>query len=703
MDPGPGTYMLSPTGFRDAFIIKLDKNAQFIWAKQFGGPGDTGPQAGSLEIDINNNVIIAGSFNNTVDFDPGPGIYNLSSAAHFQAFIVKLSSNGELIWVKQFGNSSVSNFGSSIRDLKSDALGNIYVTGSFSGTVDFDPDNGVYNATSSGGSLTNGFICKLSAGCNFVWIKTIGQVAPSTYNGYITPMGIDIDKMNNILICGYFIGNFDFDPGPAVQNEYKNPGESFILKLDPLGNLIWVKTIGSGTEPDTANDVMADAQNNVCLIGSFGTSVDFDPGPGVHIINSPHYGAEAVVMLKPDGSFSFVALVQSIYYGSGLFRQMALDSNRNIYVTGSVSGTMDFDPGPGVFPLSGPMDAAPFVLKLSKCVNATRSTLTVASCDSYSLNNQTFDSSGVYEQTIPNASGCDSIITLYLTINKKLTEQTISICNGDSYFAGGANQTVPGIFYDTLQTVLGCDSVVKTSLTVNPRPSPNLGADRSLCRNATQSPTLTPGIFESYIWQDNSTGASLTVDNPGKYWVQVSNEYNCSATDTLYVMAVVNTPSGFLKETDSVCKYRSLELVSTQPFTSYLWSTGAVQKNIQVKDPGLYRLTVTDINGCAGVDSIVVFEKQCMAGVFIPTAFTPNKDGKNDIFKPVVFGKMARFRLEIYNRWGQLIFQSSDPEKGWDGSTSGLLYDTGVFVWVCTYQLEGTNQKTEKGTVLLIR
>ncbi len=91
MDPGPGVHMMAPTGFRDAFVIKLDTDGKLIWVKQFGGPGDTGPQSTALEIDKDNNVIICGQFNNTVDFDPGPGTFNLISSAHFQSFIVKLN------------------------------------------------------------------------------------------------------------------------------------------------------------------------------------------------------------------------------------------------------------------------------------------------------------------------------------------------------------------------------------------------------------------------------------------------------------------------------------------------------------------------------------------------------------------------------------------------------------------------------------
>src|SRR6185295_8986582 len=131
VDPGPGVQMMTPIGSHDAFVIKLDTNGNLVWAKQFGGPGDTVPYATVLDLDQDNNVIVCGAFNNTVDFDPGPNTFNLTSTAHIQAFILKLNNNGDLMWAKQFGNSAVVYSGSGILDIKCDTHGNIYTIGGF--------------------------------------------------------------------------------------------------------------------------------------------------------------------------------------------------------------------------------------------------------------------------------------------------------------------------------------------------------------------------------------------------------------------------------------------------------------------------------------------------------------------------------------------------------------------------------------------
>ncbi len=130
---------------------------------------------------------------------------------------------------------------------------------------------------------------------------------------------------------------------------------------------------------------------------------------------------------------------------------------------------------------------------------------------------------------------------------------------------------------------------------------------------------------------------------------------------------------------------------------------GSMQPAITVQSPGLYWLQVKNSVGCVGKDSIIIFSKQCLSGVYIPTAFTPNNDGKNDILKVIVHGNALTFSLKVYDRAGQLIFQTSDPEKGWDGKYKGLPVPVAIYVWQCSYQLEGSKPMLQKGTLGVIR
>ena len=209
MDPGPGVDILTPIGAKDCFVMKLDTDGNLVWVKQFGGPGDTGAISSALEIDKNGDIIICGGFNNTIDFDPGPNTFNLTSTGNMQAFVVKLNSNGDFIWAKQFGNYNDIYSSNSITDVKCDAEGNVYTTGTFSGNCDFDPGTGTYRIQAGGPD--DGYVSKLDANGNFVWAKQIGSSA--NYE-FIQPHAIGLDENNNVYTTGIFEGTQDFDPGP---------------------------------------------------------------------------------------------------------------------------------------------------------------------------------------------------------------------------------------------------------------------------------------------------------------------------------------------------------------------------------------------------------------------------------------------------------------------------------------------------------
>ena len=161
--------------------------------------------------------------------------------------------------------------------------------------------------------------------------------------------------------------------------------------------------------------------------------------------------------------------------------------------------------------------------------------------------------------------------------------------------------------------------------------------------------------------------------------------------------------SGFLPADTTKCFYSTISIDARGGFGQYLWSTGQTTQAIKVIDPGVYTLMATDTSGCVGVDSIVIKDSTCPEYLYLPTAFTPNADGKNDLFRPKFAGVAVHYAFSIYNRWGQRIFQSTDPSQGWDGSLSGKTQAPGTYVWICSYQLYKKEEHVEKGTVMLIR
>ncbi|HEV9038396.1 MAG TPA: gliding motility-associated C-terminal domain-containing protein, partial [Puia sp.] len=238
-------------------------------------------------------------------------------------------------------------------------------------------------------------------------------------------------------------------------------------------------------------------------------------------------------------------------------------------------------------------------------------------------------------------------------------------------------------------------------LNVFPLPPVDLDHSAGLCTGETR--TLTAAKGYSYLWNTGSTAGSIAITDTGSYSVVVTDGHGCVSTDSVKVTTFLPIPTGFLPGDTAICSYGKLEITPTAIFPSYLWSTGSTDESITVaKPPGVYWLEATDANGCYGTDTIVISKKDCMEGFYIPNAFTPG-GASNNLFRPLLFGNILRYEFGIYNRWGQLVFQSNQPGAGWDGNHQGAPAPSGVFAWYCRYTLDGEPQQVQKGTVILIR
>lgn len=332
-DPGEGTYNLTTgTGgpyLQNIFVLKLDADGNFIWAKPM--IGDRTSRAYSITTDANGNVLVTGGFSNTVDFDPGEGVANLTAVNGEDIFILKLDSNGNLIWVKQMiGNSIASGL-----SIATDTNNNIYTTGFFYDTVDFDPGEGTANLTSLG--LNDIFIQKLDSNGNLLWVKQMGSEGMNQGNS------LTVDLEDNLYITGSFNGAVDFDPDTGTSN-FTSAGRSdgFIQKLNPNGNLIWVKQIGGPSE-DMGNSVKTDDTGNVYILGNFGGTVDFDPGEDITNLTGDSNDM-FILKLQSDGSFVWAKHTYGGRVSWTRAKSIAIDNNDNIYSTGDFEGIINFNP-----------------------------------------------------------------------------------------------------------------------------------------------------------------------------------------------------------------------------------------------------------------------------------------------------------------------------------------------------------------------
>jgi gliding motility-associated-like protein len=214
---------------------------------------------------------------------------------------------------------------------------------------------------------------------------------------------------------------------------------------------------------------------------------------------------------------------------------------------------------------------------------------------------------------------------------------------------------------------------------------------------------LDAGDFAAYLWNDGSSNRTLSVNNLGTYYVTVAGNNGCKGSDTTMIKTLLPLPSHFLPTDTSICSYDTLLLIAKPGYKEYLWNNNSTGSTLSIEHAGTYSLEVTDKNNCKGTAFVVVTQKECMKGFFMPNAFSPNNDGINDFYKPLLFGKVKKYHLIIYNRWGEIMFESNDFVKGWDGTFKNQKQDGNVFTWLCTYQFEGEKQEIKKGVVTLIR
>ncbi len=309
--------------------------------------------------------------------------------------------------------------------------------------------------------------------------------------------------------------------------------------------------------------------------------------------------------------------------------------------------------------------------------------------------------SGTYVEVFKASNGCDSTRTLVLQVNptRSLTINP-EICEGESFFAGGKMQTKTGTYYDTFRTYLNCDSVKITNLLVHPNPTPNLGRDRGICVGGNYE--LNPGNFTAYTWQDGSKNGFFETTALGTYFVEVLNEFGCKASDSISLNRFIPLPANFLPADTSLCNGNILR-VWIPGYKNYSWSTGSIDAAIDISTAGTYYVTVADEFDCIGTDSIKVsFYTDCII-IGIPNAFSPNNDGLNETFKPYLPAPVTNYSMQIFNRLGQLVFETNQSSVGWDGTFKGAAQDPGTFVYSISLKDYRGETTRRRGTVVLIR
>jgi gliding motility-associated-like protein len=258
-----------------------------------------------------------------------------------------------------------------------------------------------------------------------------------------------------------------------------------------------------------------------------------------------------------------------------------------------------------------------------------------------------------------------------------LTSVSINVSSFGTYWVESSNDHCKG-----------GDTIV---ITFNSYPTPNLGGDTTLCEG--QSLTLDAGAADTYLWSDGTTGSTIIVSNPSIYYVESSNAH-CSKTDSIEVF-VNEYPDPFLGNDTLLCQGQFINLDGGDA-ASYVWSTGSLSSSIEVSTFGTYWVEASN-DHCMGRDTITFLP--CAAEILIPNIFTPNNDGKNDLFIPLVIKNVASLTTKIFNRWGNEMFESSDLSINWNGGDCV----EGTYFWQIFYVDFNGTQDQIHGYVTLIK
>ena len=349
-DPGAGTVNLTSAGNIDLFFSKYSSTGTYLWAKSLGSTN--ADYCRSVVVDGSGNIYITGAFSGTIDFDPGAGTNSLTSSGQGDIYFAKYDASGNHVWAYKIGNSG-NEFGWNIGI---DGSSNVYLSGVFQGTTDFDPGAGTASLTSNG-SPNDIFFAKYSSTGGYLWANRIG----GTTADYARDMAVD--AAGNVYITGEFQGTVDFDPGAGTANLIPAGFfEVYFAKYSTAGAYVWAKNIG-GANGDIGYGIAVDGTGSIYITGYFETTADFDPGAGT--ANLTVGGSNDIFVAKYTSAGNYVWANKIGGIGSDLGYNIAFDASSNVYITGSFASTADFDPGAGTANLTstGPSDV--FIAKYS--------------------------------------------------------------------------------------------------------------------------------------------------------------------------------------------------------------------------------------------------------------------------------------------------------------------------------------------------
>jgi len=549
-----------------------------------------------VEIDQQGNIFYAGSFVGITDFDPGLGVTTIMSSfgGLAGAFIVKLDSNKNFIWVKTFVNSS---YNQHIK-MQLDAQGNILLVGnSYGSTTDFNPDTNIFEYHDY-----DGYLLKLDNNGTFIWVKGFeNQLGNPQIANF---MDMEIDAWGNVNLTGRFQGTVDFDFGLGVTLDTASTFKNFVLKVDSNGQFLWVKNLGQHS-PNSVIDIAIDNAGNIYRTAKFDGSIDIDPDSTIYLLNGTGY---YLLKLDSGGHFMWVKQFTNITPF-----EMITGANGNLYYTGSFTNTADFDHDTSTYNITAIGNTDIFVSKLTEngnfiwaktfggSQNERGANITLDQIENVYLagyfedivnfsttaNSSLFQSHGNTDLFFAKLDSSGNMLWTK-AIGGISTESVSDIdCNNNDIYIGGSfTETVDFDFGPNINSIQSYASpvggelfVLKINQSVAVFSSSN---SITICEGDTL--LLNSGYPTGNIWNTGDTSQFIQVATSGQFYVSINNGTILSDTISVYVIPANIVPSLNITASDSLlCVGSQVQLGATNTNSNlplnYSWSVNGTITN----------------------------------------------------------------------------------------------------------------------------
>lgn len=681
----------------DLLLCRIDTNGNILWAKRYRLTQFHLGYSLSNQLHIKNIIVTNDAIHFNAGFSKG-----LPLNEKFNS-VVKLDLNGNIIWSKSFKK----NISSLLDDnVISDAP--LFFNGEILVLSNMDEFN-------SSGQVQKKFsvITKLNDADGSLMQSIALKTIPDNTINVMIPEYFRLNKNNTLSVTGTMgiltsngpnsqshfpfhltlnnnlsiLNSFYYRSNPIIKSginfDFNNLGQKTFLADDAVNNNKYFVTF------DTNNVILRSRKFLLPPTGTYRSSINFDDKQNIHFTYNYRQNNKAIVEYARISDLTAANTVSCFGIDTSILQPVPFTLSQEPFVW-----DVEYTNLVTSFPVN--------LIEESETITKEVICKQVSYCDSVKIkgNAAICLSGNTARYSVYQNPEC------LKSINWQTDTTLATIISNEADTAVTLRFKKTGQFYlkAAVNNCVVADSMLITVTT--PQTHLQLNKDSLLCPGSSLLLSVNP-FFKTYQWQDGSTQNSFTVTSPGLYHITATDSCGNVIKDSIRVSLVdtsFNIPNAY-----TFCEYDTARVLLPANIININWQpsvSGILNGNkllLYPQQPTIYNITAQRPPGCAMQKTITVAKENCPEWVRFPSAFTPNGDGLNDNYQPIVSGQIANFSLKIFNRTGQLIFSSNNPSIAWSGRYKGIIQPTGLYVFFCNYRFINGTEKTTKGTIMLLR